>query len=105
MGMPPTGQSVDVYGVDIVGFGDDGPAREHWGVFDALGLMQQLGVVPQGAPKGPAKAGKVAAAVADRLCCAVLLGALLRDYWLFSGSPLPPCLVPLDVNMKLMLLL
>jgi predicted ester cyclase len=48
MGIPATGKSVDVNGVDIVRFGDDGVAREHWGVFDALKMMQQLGVVPEG---------------------------------------------------------
>lgn len=29
--------------------GEDGLAREHWGVFDMMSLMQQLGVAP-GAP-------------------------------------------------------
>ncbi len=29
---------------------DDGLAREHWGVVDQLALMQQLGVIPAGAP-------------------------------------------------------
>ena len=46
MGMPPTGKSVDVQLIDIIRFGDDGLAREHWGVFDALGMMQQLGAIP-----------------------------------------------------------
>jgi len=50
MGIPPTGKSIDVHGVDIVRFGDDGVGREHWGVFDVMGMMQQLGVVP--APEG-----------------------------------------------------
>jgi steroid delta-isomerase-like uncharacterized protein len=50
MGIPPTGKSIDVHGVDIVRFGDDGLAHEHWGLFDALGMMQQLGVVPEDAP-------------------------------------------------------
>jgi steroid delta-isomerase-like uncharacterized protein len=49
MGMPPTGRSVDVQLIDIIRFGDDGLAHEHWGVYDAMGLMQQLGAVP-GAP-------------------------------------------------------
>ena len=35
---------------DIVRFGDDGVGYEHWGVFDAMGMMQQLGVVPAGPP-------------------------------------------------------
>lgn len=46
MGMPATGRSVDVQLIDIIRFGDDGLAREHWGVFDALGMMQQLGAIP-----------------------------------------------------------
>jgi steroid delta-isomerase-like uncharacterized protein len=46
MGIPATGKSMDIHGVDIVRFGDDGVAREHWGVFDGMGMMQQLGVVP-----------------------------------------------------------
>ena len=48
VGMPATGKSVDVQLIDIIRFGDDGLAREHWGVFDALGMMQQLGHVPEG---------------------------------------------------------
>jgi len=50
MGMPATGKSIDVHAVDIVRFGGDGLGREHWGVFDAMGMMQQLGVVPSGPP-------------------------------------------------------
>jgi steroid delta-isomerase-like uncharacterized protein len=46
MGMPATGKSVDVQLIDIIRFGEDGLAREHWGVFDALGMMQQLGAIP-----------------------------------------------------------
>jgi steroid delta-isomerase-like uncharacterized protein len=46
MGIPATGKSIDAHGVDIVRFGDDGVGREHWGVFDAMTMMQQLGVVP-----------------------------------------------------------
>ncbi len=50
MGMPPTGKSVDVQLIDIIRFGDDGLAREHWGVVDMLAMMQQLGAVPDGPP-------------------------------------------------------
>lgn len=50
MGIPPTGKSIDVHGRDIVRVGDDGKAREHWGLFDAMKMMQQLDVVP--APEG-----------------------------------------------------
>jgi steroid delta-isomerase-like uncharacterized protein len=50
MGMPATGKSVDVQLIDIIRFGDDGLAREHWGVFDALAMMQQLGAIPKSPP-------------------------------------------------------
>jgi hypothetical protein len=41
------GKSVDVQLIDIIRFGDDGLAHEHWGVFDALAMMQQLGAIPE----------------------------------------------------------
>jgi predicted ester cyclase len=50
MGVPPTGKRIDVQGIDIVRFGDDGKAVEHWGVTDAMTMMQQLGAVPEGRP-------------------------------------------------------
>jgi predicted ester cyclase len=51
MGMPASGRSIDVQLIDIIRFGDDGLAREHWGVFDQMKMMQQLGAVPPpGAP-------------------------------------------------------
>jgi steroid delta-isomerase-like uncharacterized protein len=50
LGMAATGKSVDVQLIDITRFGDDGLAREHWGVFDALAMMQQLGAIPQRPP-------------------------------------------------------
>jgi steroid delta-isomerase-like uncharacterized protein len=50
MGMPATGKSVDVQLIDIIRFGDDGLAREHWGVFDSLAMMQQLGAIPESPP-------------------------------------------------------
>jgi steroid delta-isomerase-like uncharacterized protein len=46
MGMPASGRSVDVQLIDIIRFGDDGLAREHWGVFDQMAMMQQLGAIP-----------------------------------------------------------
>jgi steroid delta-isomerase-like uncharacterized protein len=48
MGMPASGKSVDVQLIDMFLFGDDGRVREHWGVIDALAMMQQLGAVPAG---------------------------------------------------------
>lgn len=50
MGMPATGKSATINLIDITRFGDDGLAREHWGVADILALMQQLGVIPAGPP-------------------------------------------------------
>lgn len=45
MGIPPTGKKVLVTGISI----DrcvNGKVLEHWDVFDQLGMMQQLGVIP-----------------------------------------------------------
>jgi steroid delta-isomerase-like uncharacterized protein len=50
MGIPATGKPVSVNLIDITRFGDDGLAREHWGVADQLAMMQQLGVIPAGPP-------------------------------------------------------
>ena len=46
MGMPPTNKSVSVDGVDIVVF-KDGKVVEHWEVTDNLGMMKQLGMMPE----------------------------------------------------------
>ena len=50
MGIPATGNLVSMNLIDITRFGDDGLAREHWGVADQLAMMQQLGVIPAGPP-------------------------------------------------------
>jgi steroid delta-isomerase-like uncharacterized protein len=50
MGMPATGKSVDVQLIDIFLLGGDGLVHQHWGVLDALAMMQQLGAVPEGPP-------------------------------------------------------
>jgi len=50
MGIPATGKSATVNLIDITRFGDDGLAREHWGVVDQLAMMQQLGVIPAAPP-------------------------------------------------------
>lgn len=46
MGVPATGNRVEVPLIDIIRFGDGGLAYEHWGIFDALGLTQQIGAAP-----------------------------------------------------------
>ncbi len=45
MGIPPTGRKVDVSGLSM-GEIRNGKAYRHWSVFDNLGMMQQLGVIP-----------------------------------------------------------
>jgi predicted ester cyclase len=46
MGIPPTGKQVSFTGIVIDRF-KDGKFVEGWGNFDNLGLMQQLGAIPQ----------------------------------------------------------
>ena len=46
MGIPATGRSIDVQGIDIMRFDGAGLVCEHWGVTDTMAMMQQLGVVP-----------------------------------------------------------
>ena len=46
MGIDPTGNRVTITGIDIVRI-TDGKVVEHWGNFDDLGMMQQLGVIPE----------------------------------------------------------
>lgn len=43
MGMPPTGKHVQFSGIEIIRIAND-KAIEHWEIFDAMGLVQQLGV-------------------------------------------------------------
>lgn len=45
MGIPATGKQINVTGLDINRI-SGGKIVEHWGQFDQMGMMQQLGVVP-----------------------------------------------------------
>jgi predicted ester cyclase len=45
MGIPPTGNRIEVHGIDELRV-SGGKIVERWGQVDQLGLMQQLGVVP-----------------------------------------------------------
>ena len=45
MGIPPTGNRVEVHGIDELRV-SGGKIVERWGHVDELGLMQQLGVIP-----------------------------------------------------------
>ena len=45
MGIPPTGKQISVGGIAIDRF-ENGQSVEHWEVFDQMGLLQQLEVIP-----------------------------------------------------------
>lgn len=47
MGIPPTGESGTTPGIFVHRFDEDGMVVEAWAVWDALGLLQQVGVVPE----------------------------------------------------------
>lgn len=44
-GIPPTGRAFEVMGMHFDRLAD-GKIVEHWGLFDAVGLLQQLGILP-----------------------------------------------------------
>lgn len=46
LGLPPTGKSFRIAGIDIHRL-QDGKMAEHWHVVDQLGQLQQLGLLPQ----------------------------------------------------------
>jgi steroid delta-isomerase-like uncharacterized protein len=46
MGIAPTGERIEAMGMDIVRV-SDGEIVEHWGEFDAMGLLRQIGVIPR----------------------------------------------------------
>ena len=46
MGIPATGKAVKVTGIHIYRIGD-GKLQEEWENWDMLGLLRQLGVIPQ----------------------------------------------------------
>ena len=47
MGIPPTNKQATVTGIDINRVAG-GKIAEHWGNFDQMGMMQQLGLIPTG---------------------------------------------------------
>ncbi|MEJ6979551.1 ester cyclase [Pedobacter sp. P351] len=49
MGMPATNKKINTEGVDIIRF-KNGKAVEHWGVYDNMKMMQQLGMMPPPPP-------------------------------------------------------
>jgi steroid delta-isomerase-like uncharacterized protein len=46
MGVPATGRSVSIGVIDIIRVAD-GKFAEHWGQMDSMGMMQQLGAIPE----------------------------------------------------------
>lgn len=50
-GIPPTGRAVTLAGVHVVRVAD-GKIAEHWGCNDDLGLMRQIGALPEPSPAG-----------------------------------------------------
>jgi steroid delta-isomerase-like uncharacterized protein len=50
-GVPPTGQRLSIKSIAVERV-SDGKIREHWRVTDSLGMMQQLGVVPEPGQEG-----------------------------------------------------
>lgn len=46
LGIPPTGRSFTIEGIDVYRVENDRLA-EHWHVIDQLGMLQQLGLIPQ----------------------------------------------------------
>jgi steroid delta-isomerase-like uncharacterized protein len=48
---PPTGKRMEITGISIERF-SEGKVVESWDNYDALGMMQQLGMVPEAAQQG-----------------------------------------------------
>jgi steroid delta-isomerase-like uncharacterized protein len=46
LGIPPTGKQVTVSGITVTLL-SNGKSVEGWGEFDALGMLQQIGVIPK----------------------------------------------------------
>jgi steroid delta-isomerase-like uncharacterized protein len=46
MGVAATGKPIEVQAIDIVTFAD-GKGTAHWGVFDAMAMLTQLGAMPE----------------------------------------------------------
>ena len=61
MGIAPTGKEVTIQGIDVLRIAE-GKVVERWADYDALGMMQQLGVIPEPgqseqAPPPPSRPG------------------------------------------------
>ena len=45
MGIAPTSKTIEIVGMDVIPV-VEGRCTDHWGVFDQLGMLQQIGVIP-----------------------------------------------------------
>jgi steroid delta-isomerase-like uncharacterized protein len=45
-GMPPTGKTFSMGAIDVMTFDEGGMNTEHYGVYDIMGAMGQLGLLP-----------------------------------------------------------
>ncbi len=54
LGVPPTGKKLTIKGLGIEYIGPDGTFTDRWAQFNALEVMQQLGVIPGGSEAPPA---------------------------------------------------
>lgn len=51
-GMPATGKSFSVESIDVMTFNENGENTEHYGIFDMMGAMGQLGLLPSPGGEG-----------------------------------------------------
>ena len=58
MGMPATNKKWSMDFADVVKFGPDLKITEHWGVYDGMKMMMDLGMIPSGPPPVDKKAKK-----------------------------------------------
>jgi predicted ester cyclase len=54
MAIPPSGNRIEITVIEIFRI-SGGKLRERWGVVDQLGLMQQIGALPDGSGAAPAR--------------------------------------------------
>jgi len=52
LGIAPTGKQVTFTGIDILRIAE-GKVMEHWGNVDELGMLQQLGAIPESGEHPP----------------------------------------------------
>jgi uncharacterized protein (TIGR02246 family)/steroid delta-isomerase-like uncharacterized protein len=78
-GIPPTGRTVMIEVIDIWRV-ENGKLQEHWGIFDNLSFMRQLGAIPEAArsPSSERKDGAVSSSSDEE--------AIIREVQAFSDA-------------------